>query len=113
MRRSCVSRSGKAVMGEDRLTLRRILSAKAAVLCAALVAACEAPAPTAAVSNDTATGSTAPSATAVASNSVAGRESRQIVVEEGQSISRIAIKYRLPKAAIIAANRLEPPYKIK
>jgi LysM repeat protein len=44
---------------------------------------------------------------------VAGPETRQIVVEDGQSISRIAVRYRVPKAAIIAANRLEPPYKIK
>ena len=44
---------------------------------------------------------------------MAGPEARQIVVEDGQSISRIAARYRVPKAAIIAANRLEPPYKIK
>ena len=111
MRSSCASRRGKAVVGKHRLTLRRILSAKAAVLCAALVAACEAPAPT--VSNDMGPESAAPSAMAAEPTAAVGPEARQIVVEDGQSISRIAARYRVPKAAIIAANRLEPPYKIK
>jgi murein DD-endopeptidase MepM/ murein hydrolase activator NlpD len=44
---------------------------------------------------------------------VAEREARQIVVQAGQSLSRIAAKYDMPQRAIIAANDLTPPYKIK
>jgi murein DD-endopeptidase MepM/ murein hydrolase activator NlpD len=44
---------------------------------------------------------------------VAKRGSQQIVVEAGQSLSRIAAKYGMTQRTIIAANNLEPPYKIK
>jgi LysM repeat protein len=44
---------------------------------------------------------------------VARPEPRQIVVEEGQSISRIAAKYRVRKSAIVEANHLTAPYKVK
>lgn len=104
---------GKAALGGRGAMLHRIVSANAAFLCAALVAACEAPAPTTTGSNDTAPESATPSAVAAAPDSLTRPESRQIVVEEGQSISRIAVRYRVPKAAIIAANHLESPYKIK
>jgi LysM repeat protein len=85
-----------------------MLSTKVAVLCAVFVAACEAQAPAPAVSSDT-----APTALAEAPSSAAGAKPQQIVVEEGQSVSRVAAKYRVTKAAIIAANHLVPPYKIK
>ena len=35
------------------------------------------------------------------------------MVRAGQSISRIAAEYRVPRSAIIAANHLTAPYKIK
>ena len=39
---------------------------------------------------------------------------RQITVERGQSLGKIAVKYHVPKQAIIAANHLEAPdYKVK
>src|SRR5205823_3722999 len=41
------------------------------------------------------------------------REARQIVVHAGQSLSRIAAEYGMAQRAIIAANDLTPPYKIK
>jgi len=44
---------------------------------------------------------------------VATREAQRIVVERGQSVSRLAAKYDMPRRAIIAANNLTPPYKIK
>src|SRR5437870_1097867 len=40
-------------------------------------------------------------------------EARTITVERGQSLGRIAEAYHVPKQAIIAANHLEPPYKLK
>jgi len=41
------------------------------------------------------------------------RKDREIVVEEGRSVGGIAAEYRVPTSAIIEANRLKPPYKIK
>src|SRR3981189_2767346 len=41
------------------------------------------------------------------------RETRQITVERGQSIGSLAGEYHVSKQAIIAANHLEAPYKIK
>ena len=38
---------------------------------------------------------------------------RRIVVRPGQSLGRIAYEYRVSERAIIAANRLKPPYKIE
>ena len=40
-------------------------------------------------------------------------QGRRIVVRPGQSLSRIAHEYRVSERAIIAANRLKPPYKIE
>src|ERR1700680_2331346 len=40
-------------------------------------------------------------------------EARTITVERGQSLGRIAEAYHVPKQAIIAANHLTPPYKLK
>src|SRR5438067_5858013 len=37
---------------------------------------------------------------------------RRIVVQPGQQLGRIADAYHVPKRAIIAANHLEPPYKL-
>jgi murein DD-endopeptidase MepM/ murein hydrolase activator NlpD len=40
-------------------------------------------------------------------------EGRQIVVRPGQSVGGLARDYHVPERAIIAANRLTPPYKIE
>jgi len=40
-------------------------------------------------------------------------EARHIVVQPGQSVSRLAVQYHVPRHAIIAANQLTPPYKVK
>src|SRR5207248_9075376 len=41
------------------------------------------------------------------------RETRQVTVERGMSVGSLAGEYHVSKQAIIAANHLEPPYKIK
>src|SRR5258708_17050486 len=41
------------------------------------------------------------------------RETRQVTVQRGQSIGSLAGEYHVSKQAIIAANHLEAPYKIK
>ena len=42
------------------------------------------------------------------------RADRQITVERGQSLGKLAVQYHVAKQAIIAANHLEPPdYKVK
>src|SRR5688500_9413293 len=43
----------------------------------------------------------------------AAPQGRRIIVRSGQSLSRIAHEYRVSERAIIAANRLKPPYKIE
>jgi hypothetical protein len=40
-------------------------------------------------------------------------ETRFIVVQPGQSLGRIAEIYRVPTRAIIDANHLAPPYRLK
>ena len=89
----------------------RMLRAAAAIAAIGFVAACEAPTPT--VLNDVAPEVAAPGSDTSTQAPVAKREARQIVVEAGQSLSRIAVKYHTPQRAIIAANNLTPPYKIK
>jgi LysM repeat protein len=85
----------------------RMLRAAAALAAIGFVAACEAPTPT--VLNDVAPEVAAP----IPDTSKQSPEARQIVVEAGQSLSRIAAKYGMAQRAIIAANDLTPPYKIK
>jgi murein DD-endopeptidase MepM/ murein hydrolase activator NlpD len=41
------------------------------------------------------------------------RETRQVTVQRGQSVGSLAGEYHVSKQAIIAANHLEAPYKIK
>src|SRR5437773_2714827 len=89
----------------------RILRAAAVLVAIGFVAACEAPAPT--VSNGVAPDVAAPSPSIPKQASVAKRKARQIVVQPGRSVSRIAAKYGVSERAIIAANNLTPPYKIK
>jgi LysM repeat protein len=81
------------------------LHATVAVLLAVLAAGCAA---------ETATDSTAPIDTVAAPSSIATQQApKHIVVRAGQSVSRIAAEYGVPRRAIIAANHLEPPYKLK
>jgi LysM repeat protein len=89
------------------------LGATAAIACAAFVAGCAAEAPVGAASDAAGPGTAAAIAASAAPVPVAPQEARQIVVEEGRSISRIAAKYGVSESAIIAANHLPPPYKIK
>lgn len=84
-----------------------MLRAAAALAALGFVAACEAPTPTVAPEVAASSPDTPKEAPAVES------ETRQIVVQAGQSLSRIAAKYGIPQRAIIAANDLTPPYKIK
>ena len=89
----------------------RMLRAVAAIAAIGFVAGCEALTPTAL--NGDAPDVAAPSSDTQKQATVATPEARQIVVEPGQSVSRIAAKYHMPRRAIIAANDLTPPYKIK
>src|SRR3982074_343720 len=41
------------------------------------------------------------------------RETRQVTVQRGQSVGSLAGEYHVSKQAIIAANHIEAPYKIK
>jgi LysM repeat protein len=88
-----------------------MLRVAAALAAIGLVAACEAP--TSTVLNGVAPDVAAPSPDTPEQVPVAEREARQIVVQAGQSLSRIAANYGMPQRAIIAANDLTPPYKIK
>jgi LysM repeat protein len=88
-----------------------MLRAAVAIAAIGFVAGCEAPTLTAL--NGDAPDVAAPGSDTQKQASVATPEARQIVVEPGQSVSRIAAKYHMPRRAIIAANDLTPPYKIK
>src|SRR5579862_355926 len=106
-----VAERPKRGMGGRTPVQNRMLRAAAALAAIGFVTACEAPTPTA--SNGDAPNVAAPGPDTPQGAPVANREARQIVVEAGQSVSRIAVKYGLSKRAIIAANNLTPPYKIK
>jgi LysM repeat protein len=91
-------------MGEGSPAQSRTLQAAAVVVFAAFAAGCAA---------ETAT-DTAPIDTVAAPSSIATQQApKHIVVRAGQSVSRIAAEYGVPRRAIIAANHLEPPYKLK
>src|SRR5712691_6541197 len=89
----------------------RILRAVAAIAAIGFVAACEAPTTTVLI--DVAPDVAAPSPDTPKQAPVAKRQAQRIVVQAGQSVSRIAAKYGMKRRAIIAANDLTPPYKIK
>src|SRR5258707_4363214 len=96
-------------MGEQGSGLwRRLLRAAAAAL-AGLVAACSGDPQNAA---PVFLKGAVPEA-AEAAPPALGAPARRIVVRPGQSLSRIAHEYRVSERAIIAANRLKPPYKIE
>jgi len=105
-------------MGGPTHVLNRLLRAAVALAVIGLVAACEAPTPTATAVNGAAPDAAAPDAAApgpeaAPQSPAATPEAQRIVVEPGQSVSRLAAKYGVPRRAIIAANNLTPPYKIK
>ena len=89
----------------------RMLRVAAAIAALGFVAACQAPTPTAA--NGGAPEVAAPGPDTSQQAPAAKREAQQIVVEAGRSVSRIAAKYGVSRRAIIDANNLTPPYKIK
>jgi LysM repeat protein len=79
-------------------TLRRY-PATLTLACGALLAACaERPVP--------------PPSITSATSSLAAKQT-YIIVQRGQSLDQIARTFRVPKAEIIAANKLAPPYHIK
>src|SRR5712691_5084962 len=88
-----------------------MLRVAAAIAALGFVAACQAPTPTAA--NGGAPEVAAPGAETAQQAPAAKREAQQIVVEAGRSVSRLAAKYGVSRRAIIEANNLTPPYKIK
>ena len=73
----------------------RMLRAAAAIAAIGFVAACEAP--TLTFLNDVAPDVAASSPNIPEQAPVAKREARQIVVQPGQSLSRIAVKYDMPQ----------------
>lgn len=89
----------------------RMLRAAAALAALGFVAACQAPTPTAANGGAPEVAALSPDTPKQAP--AAKREAQQIVVEAGRSVSRIAVKYGVSRRAIIDANNLTPPYKIK
>jgi LysM repeat protein len=88
-----------------------MLRVAAAIAALGFVAACQAPTPTAA--NGGAPEVAAPGPDTPQQALAAKPEAQQIVVEAGRSVSRIAAKYGVSPRAIIDANNLTPPYKIK
>jgi len=91
----------------------RISRVAAAIALGALVAACVPTSPILEAVNEAAPEATAASDNKPVSTPAAKRGARGIVVRDGQSLSRIAAEYDIPQRAIIAANQLTPPYKIK
>jgi LysM repeat protein len=90
-----------------RMPLRtRILAAAAAIAVLGFLAACQVEP---AASSDVAE----PGPDTPQQASVAKSEAQRIVVQAGQSLSRIAAAHGVSQRAIIAANDLTPPYKIK
>ncbi|HEV8680508.1 MAG TPA: LysM peptidoglycan-binding domain-containing protein [Stellaceae bacterium] len=91
----------------------RMLRAAAVIAVAGAVAACAMEMATPVASNDAAPNAAEESAPVPPPATAGRREAEHIVVEPGGSVSRIAAKYGVPKEAIIEANHLEEPYKIK
>src|SRR5260370_40960333 len=98
-------------MGGRTRVQNRMLRVAAAIAALGFVAACEAPTPPAV--NGGAPDVAAPSPNAPQQAPVAKREARQIVVEPGRSVSRIAAKHGVSPRAIIDANKPTPTSKIK
>src|SRR5579862_4369199 len=96
-------------MGGWTQVQNRMIRAATALAALGFVAACEAPAPTASNGDKPDVAASSPDTPKQAPVA----EARHIVVAAGQSLSRIAVRYGTPQRAIIAANDLTPPYKLK
>lgn len=102
-------------MGKQMLGPCRIARAAAALGIAGLVAACAAGPPAPVILNGAAPGIVGETPVVTAPPPTPGYpgESQGIVVRPGESVSRLAQQYHVPERAIIAANHLQPPYKIE
>src|SRR5437763_7260099 len=113
-------------MGKDRMSRRGPRGAVAVMIVSGVAAACSAipndPAPVfmkGGAPGVAATGAgpaivSRPLGTAgVQPGAAMPRETRQITVQRGQSVGSLAGEYHVSKQAIIAANHIEAPYKIK
>src|SRR5207302_6810356 len=103
-------------MKERAVAWQRIVRAAAALGLAGLVAACAGgppaePAPV--VLNGAGPGVAGQAGIMPRGAAPLAAEGRHIVVRPGQSLGGIAQAYHVPPRAIIAANRLAPPYEVK
>src|SRR5436305_531312 len=96
-------------MGKQSFVRLGIVRAATAAMLVSLVAACASdmsdPAPVVMKG-------AGPGTVGEASTGLAAAGERRIVVQTGQQLGRIAEAYHVPKRAIIAANHLQPPYKL-
>lgn len=101
-------------MGEQSLATRRVSRIVGAVLTVGLLAGCAIDPQTAAPVILKGAGGEGVEGVAMAPPLAAPKpQARRIVVRPGQSLGRIAQEYRVSRGAIIAANRLKPPYKLE
>ncbi len=94
-------------MAEQKLAWHGLAGAAAALAIAALLAGCGSEPPDAAPVIMKGAELTAPAP------APAAPVARRIIVRSGQSVRGIAYANHVPASAIIAANRLRPPYKIE
>src|SRR5207302_1123477 len=107
-------------MGKDRMSRRDPRGAVAVMIVSGVAAACSAipndPAPVfmkGGAPGVAATGAGPLGSAGVQPGAAMPRETRQITVQRGQSVGSLAGEYHVSKQAIIAANHIEAPYKIK
>ncbi len=102
-------------MGEQQFGRHGIIRAAAVAAFAGLVAACASgpPQPAPVILNGAEPGIAGAAMAMPPPAAPPYAASRRIVVRPGQSVGGIAQAYHVPARAIIAANRLEPPYKIE
>lgn len=104
-------------MGENNIGWRGLLRAAAGCVCVAALASCSgggaAPAPVVMRGAVLGTQDMAPEPAPIARpEHAAPHEAHAITVRPGQSLGGIAHTYHVPERAIIAANHLQPPYKL-
>jgi murein DD-endopeptidase MepM/ murein hydrolase activator NlpD len=113
-------------MGKDRMSRRGPRGAVAVMIVSGVAAACSGipnePAPVFMKGGAPGVAATAPGPALVSRplgtagaqpGAAMPREPRQITVQRGQSVGSLAGEYHVSKQAIIAANHMEAPYKIK
>jgi murein DD-endopeptidase MepM/ murein hydrolase activator NlpD len=113
-------------MGKDRMSRRGPRGAVAVMIVSGVAAACSGipnePAPVFMKGGAPGVAATAPGPALVSRplgtagaqpGAAMPREPRQITVQRGQSVGSLAGEYHVSKQAIIAANHIEAPYKIK